>query len=96
MTKLNSHNEWDKLREVIVGTAKKSSPVITWRKNNKLDKKQLELAKKITEKANPKWYMDEIEEDLYDLSITIEDFGAKVFRPKPYDCSNFFFFTQLD
>ena len=31
--KLNSHNEWDKLKEIIVGTAKKSSVVLTWEKN---------------------------------------------------------------
>ena len=33
--KLNSHNEWDKLKEIIVGTAKKSSVVLTWEKRNK-------------------------------------------------------------
>ncbi len=90
MSKLNSHNEWDTLKEVIVGTAKKSSPVITWRKNNYLDPKILDEAKNIIKDANPKWYIDEIEEDLSNLSKTIEDFGAKVFRPTPYDCSKFF------
>ena len=28
--KINSHNEWDKLREIIVGTAKGSMAVLTW------------------------------------------------------------------
>ena len=28
--KINSHNEWDKLREIIVGTAEGSMAVLTW------------------------------------------------------------------
>lgn len=90
MSKLNSHNEWDTLKEVIVGTAKKSSPVITWKNSNQLEKKIIEEAKIIIEGANPDWYINEIEEDLNELSKTLEKFGAKVFRPTPYDCSNFF------
>ena len=64
MSKLNSHNEWDTLKEVIVGTAKKSSPVITWKNSNQLGKKTIEEAKIIIEGANPDWYINEIEEDL--------------------------------
>ena len=28
--KINSHNEWDRLREVIVGTAEGSMGILTW------------------------------------------------------------------
>ena len=38
-------------------------------------------------KANPKWYMDEIEEDLDGLASTLKDLGAIVHRPKAYDLS---------
>ena len=66
--KLNSHNGWDKLKEVIVGTSKESSVVLTWDKNQKLDMRDVEKARKMAKKAFPKWYLDETEEDLNNLS----------------------------
>ena len=45
--KLNSHNGWDKLKEVIVGTSKESSVVLTWDKNQKLDMRDVEKASKM-------------------------------------------------
>ncbi len=90
MSVLNSHNEWDKLKEVIVGTSKKSFPVITWRKNYSLKRSILDEVKKIAQQANPEWYINEVEEDLEGLSKIIEDFGAKVLRPTPYEGSKVF------
>ena len=90
MSVLNSHNEWDKLKEVIVGTSKKSFPVITWRKNYPLKRSMLDEVKKIAQQANPEWYINEVEEDLEGLSKIIEDFGAKVLRPTPYEGSKVF------
>ena len=90
MSKLNSHNEWDKLKEVIVGSAANTSAVLTWKKSNNLDEKTIIEAKKIAKDAFPKWYLDEVEEDLSNLAKTIENFGAKVFRPEPYKCEKFF------
>ena len=83
--RLNSHNEWDKLKEIIVGTAKKTTTVLSWKKNQKLDNKQIVEARKLANDAYPKWFLDEIEEDLNNLSKTIENFGAKVLRPSVYD-----------
>ena len=37
--KINSHNEWDKLKEVIVGTATGSSATIEWNRPEKIDEK---------------------------------------------------------
>ncbi|MDA7829067.1 hypothetical protein N9A35_00840 [bacterium] len=90
MTKLNSHNEWDKLKEVIVGSAANTSAVLTWKKNSNLNSETVKKAKDIAKNAFPKWYLDEVEEDLSNLAKKIENFGAKVFRPEPYKCDEFF------
>ena len=87
--KLNSHNEWDKLKEVIVGTAKNTSAVLTWKKNNLPDEKILNQARKISKKAFPDWYMDEVEEDLNKLALTLKNFGAKVYRPEVFKFDEF-------
>ena len=34
--KINSHNEWDKLLEIIVGSARGTSAVIEWHKEEKI------------------------------------------------------------
>jgi len=88
--KLNSHNEWDKLKEVIVGTAKNTSAVLTWKKNNLPDEKILNQARKISKKAFPDWYMDEVEEDLNKLALTLKNFGAKVYRPEVFKFDEFY------
>ena len=33
--KINSHNEWDKLKEIIVGTAQGTIATITWDRKKK-------------------------------------------------------------
>ena len=62
--KLNSHNEWDKLKEIIVGTAKKTTTVLSWKKNQNLNHKDISEARKLAKEAYPKWFLDEVEEDL--------------------------------
>ena len=52
MTKLNSHNEWDRLKEVIVGTAQNTSAVLTWKKKQKLDNKIILKAKLFCKKKS--------------------------------------------
>ena len=42
--KINSHNEWDKLREVILGSADKQSAVLTWDRKDAIPLKNLEKA----------------------------------------------------
>ena len=36
--KINSHNEWDKLREIIVGSADGTMPTLTWEKPGEIPK----------------------------------------------------------
>ena len=35
LSKINSHNEWDKIKEIIVGTAKGSVATLNWRREKK-------------------------------------------------------------
>lgn len=82
--KINSHNEWDTLQEVILGTAKHMTIGLTFSEGKTVTQKEYEKAAKIAKKALPKWYQDEVAEDLAALKKILEDFGAKVIEPNPY------------
>lgn len=86
--KINSHNEWDKLKEVIVGTALNTRATVTTSFGNKFEENKYEEAIKISLEASPKWFYDEVNEDLDNLASTLSNLGAKVHRPQVYDFSN--------
>ena len=88
--KINSHNEWDKLLEVIVGTAEGISATLEWISPKPIPKKIIERASILAQKASPKWFVDEINEDLDNLSNTLKSFDIKVLRPKSHDISKFY------
>ncbi len=88
--KINSHNEWDKIKEIIVGTGKNSTATLTWKRDKEVDQKKLEQATKLAKEACPQWLYDEIEEDLDGLAATLKDLGAIVHRPKAYDLSKIY------
>jgi len=88
--KVNSHNEWDKLKEVIVGTSKGTTATLTWLKSDPPTPDIIEKADALAKKACPSWFYEEVEEDLQGLAKVIEDFGAKVHRPKALDQKIFF------
>jgi len=85
--KLNSHNEWDKLKEIIVGTAEGTQATLSWNHNSKekITEKNLEKAFQLAEKASPKWFYDEVCEDLDNLAKILKDLGVKVHRPEIFD-----------
>ena len=83
--KINSHNEWDTLKEVILGSADKQSAVLTWKSGSKTHEKNFEKAKKLSKEAYPKWLLDEVNEDLNSVKEIFEKKGIKVYRPKVYD-----------
>ena len=74
--KINSHNEWDKLLEIIVGTAKGISATLEWISSEPIPPKVIEKARILAKKASPKWFVDEINEDLENLSNTLKSFGV--------------------
>jgi N-dimethylarginine dimethylaminohydrolase len=85
-----SHNEWDPLREVIVGTAEGSMGVLTWNKPGPIPEKIREKGYDLAGQAFPQWFVDEINEDLEGLCDTLRGCGVKVLRPTPFDLSNMF------
>ena len=83
--KINSHNEWDKLKEIIVGTASGTTATLSWMKPGPVPEALMEEARKLSAKAFPKWFLDEVEEDLQALADTLQTLGVKVLRPTPFD-----------
>lgn len=88
--RVNSHNEWDPLREVIVGTARRTVGTLTWPKAEPIPETVLRNATQFAGQANPSWYIDEVEEDLDGFCRALETFGAKVCRPTPHDLSHLY------
>lgn len=88
--KINSHNEWDKLQECIVGTAQNTQATITWNSSEKIDPKKFDQAMKISKDSSPKWFYDEVTEDLDNLAKTLSDLSVKVLRPNVFDFSKLY------
>lgn len=80
--KVNSHNEWDRLREIIVGRAEGHACLI-FSTPRSLSDGVLAQADMLARKAFPQWLVDEIAEDLEGLCNVLESFGVKVYRPNP-------------
>jgi hypothetical protein len=76
--KLNSHNEWDALKTVIVGTVDSYAPGLEAANPHP---GLLEAASKIANKAYPQWYLDEVAEDLEGLCTIFRQAGVTVIRP---------------
>lgn len=82
---MNSFNEWDRLREVVVGTATNanwpsSDPVFSQESEKTLWKETPVPAGPV-----PQWIVDEANEDLEVLSNTLEEEGVTVHRPRDLD-----------
>lgn len=88
--KINSHNEWDKLKEIIVGTAEGTIATMTWTKSDPISEKVMNEAKAISKDACPQWFYDEVAEDLEGICDVLRNFDVKVFRPEPYDFSEMY------
>ena len=88
--KINSHNEWDKLREIIVGSATGTTAVIEWHRPDPIDRNVYQEALDLCKKATPKKVLDETNEDLDNLAEKLKNWGAKVMRPNVHDLSKFF------
>jgi len=84
---INSHNEWDKLVEIIVGSAEGTNTVLTWPRPDPIPEATAKRACELAQTAYPKWFLDEVQEDLNELANTISRFGVKVYRPKVHDIS---------
>lgn len=83
--KIHSYNEWDTLREVVVGSATKAN----WPSSDPVFAKECD---KTTWKNTPPpagpvphWIIDETNEDLESLCVILRVAGVKVHRPRDID-----------
>lgn len=86
--KIFSHNEWDSLKEVILGNMESFFPGLEFKKN--FNTKKYDLAIKIAKSAYPRWYIDEVNEDLNNLRVILERNKIKVLRPQKYNSEEIF------
>ena len=80
--KINSHNEWDHLREIIVGRAE-GRACLSFSTPLPPSDGVLEKADMLARKAFPEWLVEEIAEDLEGLCDVLKSFDVKVHRPSP-------------
>lgn len=78
---INSHNGWDTLKEVVVGTADRTAAVLSWGNPEPPSLELLIKARELSAEAYPEWFLEEVAEDLEELSQAIREFGAVVHRP---------------
>lgn len=88
--KINSHNEWDKLKEVVLGVASHTMAALTWNKPELISEPVREKAYLLAKEAYPQWLLDEVNEDLEAASDIFKQFGAKVFRAKAFDLNRMY------
>lgn len=86
--KINSHNEWDVLKEVVLGSADSLGAGLEFPRTMPLE--TIEKALSISQAAYPEWYRNEVQEDLEGLHQILLKFGTKVFRPQDIGSSNLF------
>lgn len=77
--KLNSHNEWDRLTVVVVGTVEGFRPGLEVPTAGAAN---FDKAYELAREAFPDWYLDEVAEDLEGLCRILRDAGVTVLRPR--------------
>ena len=82
---IDSRNEWDPLKEIIVGRADYAN----WPSEDPVfaeeSKKTLWTETPVPSGPVPQWIVDEANEDLDALAKVCKDYGAVVHRPQPYN-----------
>jgi N-dimethylarginine dimethylaminohydrolase len=85
--KVSSHNEWDPLRAVVVGTVDGFVPGLEYGEASAGSRESV-LA--LAREAFPKWYLDEVAEDLESLCAIFRRAGIEVLRPGWSEASSHF------
>lgn len=86
--KINSLNEWDQLRLLVLGTVENYSPLLEFPAKMSLDERL--SAQAIAKEAFPSWYLDEVAEDLADFSALAASCGVHVLRPRWVESGDMF------
>jgi len=87
--KINSHNEWDKLREIIVGRAG-PRVCLLFSEPGPVPAELRAKVDRLVGEAFPPWLVEEMNEDLEELCDVLKKFGAKVYRPNGSDTGKVF------
>jgi glycine amidinotransferase/scyllo-inosamine-4-phosphate amidinotransferase 1 len=77
--KIKSHNEWDTLKAVVVGTVEGIRPGLEFQDTQRA---YLLEAVELVKKAFPRWYLEEVAEDLEGLCQILREAGITVLRPR--------------
>ncbi len=85
--KINSHNEWDRLREIIVGKPRSMASLVF---PHSVDDRTKEKAFELARQAYPKWLSEEMHEDLEELCDVLKENGARVLRPNDSEVNKVF------
>jgi glycine amidinotransferase len=88
--KINSFNEWDKLREIIVGQADNTIASLAFVTKDRIPESVIEDAYELAREAYPQSLLDEVAEDLEEICNIVRQFGATVYRPDGYDTNRLF------
>ena len=83
--KINSTNEWDRLRAVIVGTAKNANWPSTCPDFRKMEETTLWPYTDVPAGPVPDWIITQAEQDLSKLCNIFVKHGVEVYRPEAYD-----------
>lgn len=78
--KLNSHNEWDRLKEIVVGNAE-TKACLPYSSTKEVSEEKRRRIEELAGEVYPKWLIDEVNEDLQGLCDTLSKFDVKVLRP---------------
>ena len=78
--KINSYNEWDPIKEIIIGRAEGRANLVL-PKGKYIPEETIEQAERLAREAFPQWLTDEINEDLEGLADVCRTAGANVLRP---------------
>lgn len=85
---ISSYNEWDPLREIIVGSATYANWPVNDPVFSQESKKTLWKETPVPSGPVPQWIIDEANEDLQTLADTLTQLGVKVHRPTEYNFQN--------
>jgi glycine amidinotransferase/scyllo-inosamine-4-phosphate amidinotransferase 1 len=82
---IDSRNEWDPLKEIVVGIADHANWPSTDSVFAEESSKTLWTETPVPSGPVPQWIVDEANEDLDALAKVCRDYGAVVHRPQPYN-----------
>lgn len=80
---ISSYNEWDPLKQIIVGSASYANWPIYDPVFSKESEKTLWTETSVPKGPVPQWIIDETNEDLEALVTTLQELGVEVIRPDP-------------